>query len=182
MTFGSIVSDFIEPIQSTVKGKVVIDVGAGDLSLSKQLLKLGAKKIIAVDKQLPSKTSVQGIELVPSYFHEFVRTRKRWDVAFISWPVNWEIEGLVPIIHRSETVILLSKNTDGTACGFKHMWQTLARREIEYAIPHIRNWLHIYSGEVDEPRKLTGEEEAALDTMEEYAYWSKLDEPIRRSK
>ena len=188
MSWGVIHKDFEEPIRKTVKGKVVLDIGAGDLDLASQLLKLGAKRIVAVDKEI-GKTRSKRIVRYGEYLDNFLKRvygeeGLRWDVAFLSWPSNWHMPGLRELLFFSKKIVVLSKNSDATACGTSGLWRYLQTRELEWAIPNVRNWLHIYSHDEDLGRAPTGEERAGilLDVDRSFSYEEIYHDPIRQNE
>lgn len=160
---GALNEEQCERLAPFVKGKVVLDLGAGDLSLSRVLVQMGAK-VVAVDKEDPGVV-VPGVRFVRSYFHDL---RERAPVAFVSWPVNWHSD-IVPILVASTTVIYLGKNTDGTACGDPNLWEHLRAREVLAYVPDRRNTMAIYGPNFVE-RDPTGEELASASVLKSMSY------------
>jgi hypothetical protein len=157
MGFGKLTPTQRQAIQVHVSGKTVHDVGAGDLELSKELLALGARRVVAIDKEeMPSPP--KGIITVKSYFYDFTEPVQ---TAFISWPVNWAVLGLKPILERAPTVIYLGSNVDGRMCGIQKMWEQFSIREVLEYVPDPANTLIIY-GSTRRKRSLFPEEYAAL--------------------
>jgi hypothetical protein len=153
-----------------VKGKIVHDLGCGDLHLAHQLVKFGAEKVIAVDKSMHLPYSrlqkLQGIEFVGKYFHDF---HEPVETAFLSWPVNWYDYGLGKILDRAKTVIYLGSNLDGSACGYSDMWMVLSHRNILAHIPSYTNTLIVYGSDFVK-RSRVPEEQAALDQSKVYRF------------
>jgi len=144
-----------------VQGETVYDLGCGDLSLSYELLMLGAAHVVAVDKERCPRPKDPRVELLRAYFHEVVASPK---VSFLSYPANYPMQGLLEILARSQTVVYLGRNTDGTACGTVAVFQHFLQRELLAYVPVRKNTMIIY-GSYDplrEPRAPRGEELAAL--------------------
>ena len=51
MPFGQLNKAQLKALVPLVRGKVIHDLGAGDLGLALELLNLGASKVIAIDKE-----------------------------------------------------------------------------------------------------------------------------------
>lgn len=99
------------------------------------------------------------------FFHDLKDTRK---VCLASWIVNWSV-GVEVIFDQVDIVLSVSKNTDGTVCGYPAMWEYLSRREVLAYAPHVANTLTVY-GPSQVSRDHTGEERAALDLSRVYTY------------
>lgn len=144
------------------------DLGAGDFTLSAEMLALGAAEVTAVDRHVPDYVPVPpGVRRVTAYFHDWVgRAPERLGVVLLSWPANWRMEGLIELIERTDRVIYLGKNTDGTACGWRELFEALRRRPVLDHVPDPANDLLIYGpGDVD--REPFPEERAALSPFAE---------------
>ena len=149
-----------------VKDRVIHDLGAGNLYLSTVLMLLGAREVIAVDKEpihdgdygYPAKITA-GITPVVSLVQDL---KQPVAVGFVSWPVNWDI-GLADVLRDSELVIYLGCNTDGTACGDRSFWMQMIGREVLAYVPKRGNTLIIY-GSKRVLREPLHEEACALDT------------------
>lgn len=149
-----------------VKGKVVHDLGCGDLTLARELVRVGAEKVIAIDKAPFTFSKIQGIESVSCYFDAY---RDTVETAFLSWPVNWYDYGLNQLIEQAKTVIYLGSNLDGSACGYKHMWMFLRTREILAHVPNQKNNLIVYGPKIV-VRDPVPEEMAALNQERIYSF------------
>lgn len=151
-----------------VRGRVVHDLGAGDLELSRKLIKLGARRVHAVDKlekfYYASKLDA-GLSYKSCYFHELPDTPM--DVLFMSWPVNYEAN-LLPHVLRAGMVIYLGKNTDGSACGTPGLFEVMLRRKLHAYVPARKNSLVITGAYLDCPREPAGEERAGLHSQSEF--------------
>lgn len=153
-----------------VKGKVVHDLGAGDLCLAQQLVEFGAEKVIAVDRYSPltysKRAKLTSIDIVTCYFHDYKGSVK---TAFLSWPVNWYDYSLGNFIEQAEMVIYLGSNLDGSACGYPDMWVHLSQREVLAHIPHRKNTLIVYGPEFVKRAQLP-EEFASLNQARMYRF------------
>lgn len=171
MSFGVLLQSQLECLRTFVAGREVTDLGAGDCANAMRIRRLGASKVIAVDKE----TVITGVSIgrgprsivcERSYFDGY------WepiDVAFLSWPPNWHCPGLVQAIDRASIVAYLGKNTDGSACGWRDLWEHLRGRSVLAECPHRRNTLIVY-GAGCSARPLLPEEQAALDPGCLYGY------------
>jgi hypothetical protein len=146
-------------LRPLVHGKVIHDLGAGDLGLALELLKLGAAKVIAIDKgynrtneKYDSKSwnVPPEIEIRHQYFQDM---NEEIDTAFVSWPANYD-NGLLRILMQTKTIIYLGKNTDGSACGTPDLFRYFATRKIDVHVPSRPNTLICYTDHLDEPRQL----------------------------
>lgn len=188
MSFGKIVDQFVEPIRSTIKGKRVLDLGCHDLTLTRELVKLGAKKVIGIDEKPLSRNNSKKINIYRMSFVDYLddvlhsRNPRQWDVLFLSWPPNWHTPGLQSLVELSSKLIVISKNTDGSACGTLTLWGQLRSFKVEWSIPHPANWMHIYSNK-KVTRPATGEEKAAVDQHRIYSFWevAEYTEPVRQN-
>lgn len=154
MAFGKLNLKQETAIKPNVSDQLVHDLGAGDLSLAADLLRLGAKQVVAIDKAPYQRKPPQRINTVTCTFENYPAPV---DIAFISWPrENFDL-GLLNIVRRARIVIYLGCNTRGNACGFPQMWQHLATRQVLSYVPEEYNSLVIY-GSTPERRKYLPEE------------------------
>lgn len=148
-----------------VSGRRVHDLGAGDCSLSVELIGLGAMEVVAIDKEAMPRVDIPELRQVRSKFLDVAAAlvEKPAEVAFVSWPVNNNVPGLVTILSEAEKVIYVGKNTDGSACGWPGLFKiALVTREILDHVPERRNTLIVYGGFSEGDRPLVSEEIAAL--------------------
>lgn len=166
MPYGLLTREQEEILAPFVEGRHVYDLGAGDLTLSRRLLQLGASRVTAIDKEgWPEGTAVpEEIQLVPSYFHALSPRPESIAVAFLSWPANWYTDYLVHLLSKSKLVVYLGINSRerGLACGDRALWRHLTLRVLLASQEHPRNNLLIYGG-CGEERELHPEEREALD-------------------
>ena len=164
MPYGRLTDRQRAVVRGVVTGKRVTDLGAGDFHLSQEMLWLGAVEVDAVDRNLPARAP-RHVNRVESYFHDW---RGVPEVAFVSWPVNWEV-GLPAVLRRAPTVIYLGTNVGGTACGDEHLWRYLTTSEVLVYEPDPSNTLIVY-GPREVERLPVGEELAALDSAKLYTF------------
>lgn len=161
MPYGQLNESQLKALGPLVHGKVIHDLGAGDLGLALELLKLGAAKVIAIDKEY-NRTSFEDvppeIELRHQYFQDM---HDEIDTAFVSWPANYD-NGLLRVLMQTKTIIYLGKNTDGSACGIPDLFRYLATRKVDTHVPSRYNTLICYTDHLDEQRQLLHEEAAAI--------------------
>lgn len=150
-----------------VKGRVVHDLGAGDLELARLMLTLGAKRVHAIDRIEVARSSLlqKGLSYKRAYFHDLPKTPM--DVLFTSWPINHD-SGIVPHVERAGKVIYLGCNTGGSMCGMPDLFAAMIRRELLAYVPDRHNSLVIVGKHLEGPRAPTGEELAGLNIQSEY--------------
>ena len=148
-----------EALRPHVKNKHIHDFGAGSLLQSEVLIDIGCSRVVAVDKEVLPESSHPAIVCRSStYIKDLNETLNH---AFLSWPINRYVEGLVTLLKSAETVIYIGKNTDGSACGSTDLFMHLGQREILLYMPDRRNTLIVY-GPKQIKRRLKGEEIAAF--------------------
>lgn len=158
MAYGRLTLEQELALRPHLGGSLVHDLGAGDLNLAADLLRLGAKHVVAIDKEPYRKKSPQGITTVTCYFEEY---SPPVEIAFMSWPRSTFDTGLLNICRRARLVVYLGRNTDGSACGFPPLLQHLATRQVLAHVPDSYNSLIIYSSTL-ESRRYLPEEYAAI--------------------
>lgn len=169
MAYGSLNHAQQTALRPYVRGRVVHDLGAGDLSFSHDLLvHFSASWVVAVDKWI-DKRAIHlvhvNVKPVECYFHAYAPPPPYdiIDVAFASWPPNYpDDEGLVRLCHKAQIIAYLGKNTDGSACASPSFFRETLRRELLAYVPDRRNTLLIVGAPLDVPREPTGEERAGL--------------------
>jgi hypothetical protein len=164
MPYGRLNDQQAEVVRTHVAGRWVADLGASDLVLARQLLRMKAACVEAVDTKLPSRLPKRMLRC-EGYFHDYTGTP---EVGFVSWPVNWQV-GLPDVLRRIPTVIYLGTNVRGTACGDDDLWRYLVTREVLAYSPDPDNSLIVYGPRLVE-RELLGEEWAALDRLHIYGF------------
>lgn len=202
-SFGSLNARQKDVVREYVRGRVVHDIGAGELVLSKTLIDLGAREVIAIEwasktrGRLEYGTPYENILVVPTRFGQYDRMAKNArtfakleggkplgpgrpiDIAFVSWPSPEDSKfrthsdySILGLVRRAKIVIYLGKNTDGTMCGSKKLYEHLARRRVLAHEPDRKNSLIVYDGilPAGKERELLPEEIAGLDPGTLYRY------------
>lgn len=151
-------------VRPFLKGRVVHDLGCGnEFPLARTILRYGAKSVVGVDMRpldrgtrLPVKATYVN-ETLSQYVPE------DYEVAFLSWPVNYEVAGLVGLIMRAPVVVYLGCNFDTTSCGTTELYKHFVRRKLLAHVPHERNTLLVLGSVRHRSRKPTPEERAGID-------------------
>ena len=170
MPYGKLTPTQAEVLSKHVRGQIVYDLGAGDLSLSKRILELGASHVRAIDKEARSRKKLPPcLSYEQAYFHQW-RSGFPLDVAFCSWPTNHETN-VLPLLMKAQVVIYLGKNTDGSACGTTDLFEHFTTRELLDYSPHHLNSLIVLGKPLSAPRKPVGEELAGI-RMSEWTFYS----------
>lgn len=112
-----------------VAGMCVVDVGAGDFSLSVEMVSLGATEVVAVEPKpwhRPTPANVRHVRLYLDAFHE------THSVGFVSWPINnlYLESALIRFAMRTDKLIVLAKTTDGLMCAGPTFWEYIMTREV----------------------------------------------------
>lgn len=164
-----------------VRGREVHDLGSGNCVLASRLIDHGARYVYAVDKRYKHE-KLEGlpprVQQVGEYFADWATRWPMIDVAFVSWPQQYAIEGLVTLACVAKTVIYLGSNFDCSACGSPELFRYLRTREVQVHMPDRHNTLIVYGKHLDARRALLPEEYAGLHREgEPYAYGSLSSEP-----
>lgn len=178
--YGKLTTAMEHAIDSYVKGKRVFDMGAGDMTHSKQLLKMGAMDVIAIDSNFAGQKSPdKRIKQFEGNFFGYLTDGEYKSyghcVAFISWPANHKMDGLLELLQPFKTIIYLGKNTDGSACAWPGFFREMMLRPVIEHVPFKRNTLIVW-GEQDERlfmnpnRKPMLEELAGFDHSKQYNF------------
>lgn len=165
MNYGLVTPEMAVVIKGHVRGQEVWDLGAGDLTYAHHLIRrYGVERVVAVDKGEMPKPRRKAIHLVDKPFDQVQMPLAGVDVAFLSYPVNWHCPGLINLLRKSQKIIYLGSNTNGTACGDARLFQYLMCRQVLAHVPHSRNSLIVYGEEMAVPlaRDTLPEEWAAL--------------------
>src|SRR5262245_59083694 len=135
----------LDVVTRHVRGERVTDYGAGNLTLARLLLALGAEQVMAVEKDPVPDPGDSRLTVVKAWFEDCEASTP---VAFVSWPINRRTE-LHALLEATPLVIYLGSNLDGDACGYPLMYRQLARREVLDHVPGFRGTLVVYG-----PRRL----------------------------
>jgi len=174
MPFGHLTKPMEAAIRALVEGQRVVDLGSGDLAYAERLLRLGASHVWAVDKHYLNgrpPESQPNLTVVPGYYVDVGPNLPLFDVAFLSWPSNQRMPGLIEILERTKVVIYLGSNTDGSACGFSRLYEHLVGRRLIVAMEHRRNTLIAVEESLSEPR---------IPTLEEFCGFDPTNIPVTR--
>lgn len=158
LPYGEVSAEMLDAIARTVRWKTAWDLMCGEANWAARFFAFGATDVEAVDKE-----DFDG-HCTRAYLDAW-QPRFKAEVAFLSWPVNRQVPGLVGLLEQVETVIVLSRNDDSTSCGWWDLWGYLATREVLGEIQDERNDLLVYGkplGEARAPDQLRREEQAAL--------------------
>lgn len=168
MAYGKLTPKMKEAIRPYVEDKIIVDLGAGDLTQAKILCELGAYTVHAVDKTLPY-IEPDCIYTYDTYFRNMPAFEDA-TVVFISWPLpSLDFRELEPLFERVDYIIYLGSNYDGTVCGTPAMFRYLLSREIEQHIFHRMNDLIIYGRKLGYERVPIRAELAGIDHRQVYS-------------
>lgn len=167
MSYGQLHPEAQEIVAQLVRDKEVWDLGAGFGDFCRRLLRLGARKVVAIEKawkQHPPDFGTLNIDVRAEYFKDVEPPSEGIEVAFLSWPFNIRMEGLIELLKASETVIYLGSNAQGNACGYPELFEHFRSREIKAYIPSLNDTFILYGpADLETPRiELKGEEYAAI--------------------
>lgn len=155
-----------------VRGKVVVDLGAGNCGLAERAASV-AKRVVAIDSDHLSSSrfaavKAAGIEYHQARFEDVAVNLERYAppgaVAVVSWPwadLSHE-QALVSILARTGRVLYVGKNTDGTACGGVRLFEHFLRRKLLAHVSRKRNTLLVLGKATRSLRPPTGEELGGL--------------------
>lgn len=161
MSYGHLTLKMRALIKPLIKGRKVHDLAAGDMELSRLLIRLGGvAQVTAIEKESHHRCwyPPRRLQIVKAYIHE-VPIPHDIDVVFLSWPPNYPMRGLMPWLQCAQTIIYLGMNLDGAACGFPEMFQHFSYRELVGYVEHDKNNLLILQGNRTTPREPTLEEQ-----------------------
>jgi hypothetical protein len=177
MSYGQLNRSQVRAVRLLIRGREVHDLGCGDRVLTKELVRLGARFVVAVDANPMGFDPGPPVMTVEQTFEDFLKTEPVIDVAFLSWPstsaYSWlqstvpAIDAIVELVVRSRQVVYLGKNTDGTLCGRPELFQHLVRRPLLVHVPSEWNTLIAYGSGVVE-REPVLEEQAGMDMTRVY--------------
>lgn len=147
-----------------VHGRDVVDLGCGEMELSVEALKAGARSVLAIDKQPPTKARKlsRKMEFRQAYFADI---REAPDLLLLSWPVNWSTPGLLALARAAKGIVYIGSNTDGNACGTPDLFREFETRDLLAYIPTKANTLIVLGTWLHGTRKPTAEEAHGLIAM-----------------
>ena len=158
MTYWDMTIEQKSVLKEVIFGRTVLELGCGDGSLAMWCAQ-HASHVTAVDRY-PDFPAIppENITFKSLYFDACVDLA---DVLLLSWPPNYNCNGLMHHVYKHATIAYLGKNTDGTACGSNEMWGTLVRRDLIKSVPDRKNTLLIYGKCLNWVASLRDEEELA---------------------
>lgn len=131
-----------ETLQKVIKGKAVWDLGAGNCSLARKMIELGATYVHAVDcKPYKGKPLGKKIRFINAYFSELSPTMYKDQVVMGSWVHNTKCHGIMSFLRQAETIVLLGNNFDGTITGMPSIYEETLMRELLHYTPDPKNCL-----------------------------------------
>lgn len=132
--YGKLTAEQARVLGTVVQDRVVVDIGAGDGVLARQLVTLGAKKVYAIEKEPRFYSPSPNVQLLMRYLvdvplQDIVESHGERPVVFLSWPVTHRIPGLLPWLDpaNAHTVVYLGCNDGATACGSREFWEAMRR-------------------------------------------------------
>lgn len=145
MSYGTLSSRQAQVVSKLVSRRIVHDLGAGCLGLTKQLLELGARRVVAVDRRIDFMGTVPPrVSFKMLSFEDLAKSKEHIGVAFVSWPPQYGTEGLARVLGPAPTVIYLGVNTRDTVCGSKQLFEHFRKREVLHYIEDPANDLIVY--------------------------------------
>ena len=185
MSYGHLDRKQAKALRALVQGRRVHDLGCGDQTLTRDLVKFGASEVTAVDcdpvtfrvrlvkigeRWLPQRVVNNSITTIKATFEEYAKEQPEIDIAFLSWPMNRVVRGLLPLVESARMVVYLGTCLGGTYCGFPSLFKHFLGRELLVHVPHKKNTLFIYGGALDTPREGEEEERAGIDSNNIWPY------------
>lgn len=127
-----------------VRGKEMHDLGAGDLKLAEDLVKMGATSVHAYDKEPLSRRRLPAkVTYARAYFHDL---KGPFPHIFLSWPANHPLPHLTEFVRKCSTIAYLGKNTDGSSCGHPDLFEAMLERKLLAYVPARSNSLILLGG------------------------------------
>lgn len=169
---GSVDERWHQLVREHASGEVVWDLGAGNGAYTGVLLDAGASGVVAVDKERYTKWKGPAdarVIRVRGLFAEVGFPAGR-AVAFLSFPQNNRLPGLVELLHHFHKVIYFGSNLGGSSCGNVDLFQYLTTREVLGWSAKFNASIITYGPEPRGCDALLPEEWGALNPYEEFHY------------
>ena len=166
---------------AAVRGRRVVDLGAGKGGLSRRAREAGAASVVAVE---PSEDwgpwDVRGVPRLREDAAAFLARDPDFDVLVLGWPPAHPVPGLDALVDRAPRVVYAGQCTRGSATGTLPLWRKLAARAVWAYLPSLRSTLIVYDGPLSAPRAPLHEERAGLDPWTIYGDADEAtDPPVR---
>lgn len=172
MSYGKITNEMEVALRPIVRGEAVYDLGAGDLQHARHLLRLGARHVVAIDKEPPRPTASENITVLGGYFDQVPIPTDGIAVAFVAWPINYRTPGLVAWLAAARVVVYLGHNFGGSSCGNPELFEHLLSRRLTGWVAHRANTLIVVDEPLSAPREPTPEEAAfGSDTVRHFDHY-----------
>jgi hypothetical protein len=159
VSYGEIIDEMQEVLTPLVDGKTVYDLGAGDLVHSHLLVRLGAERVIAIDKAPMPKPRCSEVSRLQGQFGD-LPVPAHIDVAFLAWPQTYPLPGLLDWLDAADRVIYVGHNFDGDYCGSPELFFYLTRRALMEEVLGRRNTMLVLGDRLAETRPMTADEAA----------------------
>jgi hypothetical protein len=154
--FSKIHKAILAPI---IRDAEIYDIGCGDCTLGIELLKLGARSIIGIDKE-PRPKQLKNDKI--NYRQVLLKSLdEKIDILFVSWPINDDSIDFVRVFEHSNTIIYLGSTLNGDYCGNVPMWEWLATRKLLHHNEWYKNSLIVYANQTEERPMLLEEKAGA---------------------
>jgi hypothetical protein len=158
-----------------VRGSIVHDLGCGPLMPALRFLAESGALVHCVDKE-PAEEAMLKLarESAAMGYHQCLFENykpTKIEVAFVSWPANHHMPGLMRLLKMAHTIVYVGQNTDYSACGFREMFTHFTTRPLLAHVPHPKNTLLVLGPHTPGyERDPVLEEWAALDQTRVYFF------------
>lgn len=147
--FGVMTEALLAALGDAVRGKSVLDIGAGDCQRTRMCLDVGAKSVVAAGPDVVPRAA-RGWTVFQGYIDQYRGPKP--DVVLLSWPTTYRYAGIERHLADTE-VVYIGCNTRGTGCGHASLWDVLLTREVLCYAPHPRNTPIHYAAASGPPRE-----------------------------
>lgn len=119
-----------------VRGRDVVDIGAGRGALSTLALGLGASSVVAIDPRMEMH-SEDRLTVITDYLQDASDIRA--EHIILSWPTNSPAPAFAArvesMISKCTSVLYIGLNDQFTVCGWLGLWRALRKRRVVEAFP-----------------------------------------------
>lgn len=147
-------------------GNDVWDLGAGYGSLACSIFEK-AKSVTCVDKLARPDGLPAKIKWQQQYFVD-AQVLPSNSVAVVSWPVNRELPGLIPMLRDARVIIYIGYNFGGVSCGWPGFFDFLLHRHLVGESYSAQQAMLVYMGHLLHKRAPVEEERAGIDISRIY--------------